>query len=366
MGAVGQLEQSGASTSSASLSYLLTFGDVLNPIHIARLVLEDSTRPPSLRRVPPNLLVGQGALEYAFNHEVPILPPDAIISSTARARWLKWTQDLQANSKPKADNPEIAKLRNEGQSSSPLPNNDRYAPEGTPKAFVNSDTRLSSLNTRHSSTESTASLAKRKSTDEHEKTPTRQPPSRSSSGVGSPYLSPPHTNGNTHRTTGDDNEIHADTSSHSKPPSQAPMQGPLGDKIVDTVGAVAIDCYGNIAAGSSSGGIGMKHGGRTGPAALVGVGTHVYPINKDDRSKTTVAVVTSGTGEHLATTLAASTCASRIYFNKEVGPTGTLDDTVEEVALQSFVEQDFMRTSNAYTRLLLSRLMIRRTSLCHE
>src|SRR5690606_15658452 len=45
------------------------------------------------------------------------------------------------------------------------------------------------------------------------------------------------------------------------------------DLIVDTVGAVAIDQYGNIAAGSSSGGISMKHAGRVGPAALVGVGT---------------------------------------------------------------------------------------------
>src|SRR5271155_3865674 len=61
------------------------------------------------------------------------------------------------------------------------------------------------------------------------------------------------------------------------------------DNVTDTVGAIAVDCWGNIAAGSSSGGIGMKHKGRCGPAALVGVGTAVKPMDPNDPDQVCVA-----------------------------------------------------------------------------
>lgn len=119
----------------------------------------------------------------------------------------------------------------------------------------------------------------------------------------------------------------------------------LHDDITDTVGAIAVDCLGNIAAGSSSGGIGMKHKGRIGPAALVGIGTAVIPIEPDDPEKTSVATVTSGTGEHMATTMAASTCASRLYTSTKKGKRGGSESTDDDTAVKSFIERDFMGTS---------------------
>ena len=114
------------------------------------------------------------------------------------------------------------------------------------------------------------------------------------------------------------------------------------DDIIDTVGAIAIDCFGNIAAGSSSGGIGMKHSGRVGPAALVGIGTAVIPIEPEDPDKTSVAAVTSGTGEHMATTMAAHSCAGRIYASDRRSKQGGSESTDDDGAMKAFVERDFM------------------------
>lgn len=113
------------------------------------------------------------------------------------------------------------------------------------------------------------------------------------------------------------------------------------DLITDTMGAIAIDKDGNIAGGSSSGGIGMKHMGRTGPAALVGVGTAVIPY--DLGAKKTVAAVTSGTGEHMATTMAAQRCAERLYHGTTQGQFNR-DCPEDDPAriMQDFIEKDFM------------------------
>lgn len=115
------------------------------------------------------------------------------------------------------------------------------------------------------------------------------------------------------------------------------------DLITDTVGAIAIDLHGCIAAGSSSGGIGMKHRGRVGPAALVGVGTAVIPTDPEDEDAVTVAAVTSGTGEHMATTMASYKCAERLYHSTRRGKAGKdVPEDDEDRIMESFVSTDFM------------------------
>ena len=114
------------------------------------------------------------------------------------------------------------------------------------------------------------------------------------------------------------------------------------DHITDTVGAIAVDGWGNIACAASSGGIGMKYRGRVGPAALVGVGAAVMPTDPNDLDETCVATVTSGTGEHMATTMAATVCAERLYQSVKKQKGGQYVDVTEDEALRSMIENEFM------------------------
>lgn len=69
--------------------------EVKNPISLARIVLDHTTQPLLLKRVPPNLLVSQGATDFAFEQGLSVLPHDALVSPAARDRWRKWRSDLE-------------------------------------------------------------------------------------------------------------------------------------------------------------------------------------------------------------------------------------------------------------------------------
>lgn len=69
---------------------------------------------------------------------------------------------------------------------------------------------------------------------------------------------------------------------------------------LDTVGAVAVDDYGNVCSGCSSGGILMKLSGRVGQSALYSAGCWSQKINNQSLS-----CVTTGNGEYIMKTLLA-------------------------------------------------------------
>lgn len=376
------------------------------------MILEVSSRPLSLRRVPPNLLVGEGATTFAYEHDVNVVPHDALVSRSARERFLRWRDDLKRagraqlmpgtpNSRSSTGDEDMIDLEyeervrsiqrrdhtnamlsgtwNEGQpdspqSQSPAPVNpsgeslpyDSHSPKSTvtqpgtlpsPEKFSlgsQSPLRPVSLSPSTQSSRDGSSPAKRarhgvfRSNDGQSRMHSLLGP------TGESLKNKPDANMTfAHQAEGTDGPTSPTETGFSalddafSRPSQetAPRATPVDfeeDFITDTVGAIAIDIFGNIAAGSSSGGIGMKHRGRVGPAALVGIGTAVIPVDPQDDEGITVAAVTSGTGEHMATTMASQKCAERLYFCNQRGTGGVNIAATEEEAMHSFVQNDFM------------------------
>lgn len=77
----------------------------------------------------------------------------------------------------------------------------------------------------------------------------------------------------------------------------------------DTVGAVAVDCWGRVAAGVSSGGIPLKAPGRVGEAALFGAGC--WAQNADGAGQPAAACSVTGVGERIMVGLVARQSAQR-------------------------------------------------------
>ncbi|KAL8827039.1 MAG: hypothetical protein Q9170_007172 [Blastenia crenularia] len=398
---------------------------IQHPIHLARLILDYSTKPLSLRRVPPNLLAGPGATDFAESLQLPVLPPDSLVSDSARARWLKWARDLKA-----ADDKEYEYVYEEQlkPSITKADSPDCHHPIDITSNRGNDDDsyamRRTAVASSHASTAATEGLKTvgEAATPPNERmcmdaasTPTPHHVKwggqwqRNDGGPGQelgeenrdffvddnpPMTRPiPHDSTATSSTSKDpsgmvggenftlaasprpvlekNSVLQSDLTVHApRPPSSggdalASESVSLNDDITDTVGAIAIDCLGNIAAGSSSGGIGMKHRGRIGPAALVGVGTAVVPIDVDDTDKTSVATVTSGTGEHMATTMAASVCANRLYTGTRKSRHGGSESTDDDSAVKGFVEKDFMdhpSVKNSYSAGAIGVLGVKKTN----
>jgi taspase (threonine aspartase 1) len=427
------------------------------------MVHEHSMHPLTLRRVPPNLLVAQGATEFAVEMGMPILPHDALVSPAAKERWLRWRADLKAAERKgrKAGNhpsswrvradiapeDEMAqrKIREQhtanllqgvpsDRSPSPAPSDENlyYTTENTsstpsdPSRLHSDHSSLSWHSADHPATPDTSDQAPalgstrpRTISDASRNAlinSTQQVPTISQySHCRHARAVPPDpftgdiemeevqsgpvrlAAGSGRKPWGDGSgeDLDSDSSAATvKPealcrvsltainmplpptpfkkdmenptprtttplghvketaPLPPPPPGPSDshrvqpeqeeDHITDTVGAIAVDSWGNIACGASSGGIGMKYRGRVGPAALVGVGAAVIPIDPEDPEQSCVATVTSGTGEHMATTMAATVCAERLYQSVKKNRGGEYMEVSEDEALKAMIENEFM------------------------
>jgi len=442
------------------LSFLLNLSDptanftleIKNPISLARRVLEHSSTSLTLRRVPPNLLVSQGATDFAYENGVSVLPHDCLISPAAKDRWMRWKVDLkhaERKARKLGESPstyrvsEIAadymeeeitrqRMRHEhtqnllrsflrthqppgpqifgivahessltptgsidswnteedisspsSQESAapierpkPVPVTPKSIHESSRSAFINSTQQVPTLS---GSRDGRAAFMEgedvfMEDSEDLVSPNLRNRPSRrfgdgSAQESGSSGMtmrntsSEPIFNGGEHDLSSDEllpvGQPSDDSVPHNLPYSALPGE----DIITDTVGAIAVDLNGNIACGASSGGIGMKYRGRVGPAALVGVGAAVIPLDPDDSDKTCVATVASGTGEHMATTMAATVSAERLYQGVRKGVGGMYEETSDDQVITNMIQREFMGKDYA-TVLLPLVTNCSRTSKC--
>lgn len=384
-----------------------------------------SNRPLSLRRVPPNTLVGGGARAFAEENGMVTYPNEHLVSRNAHDRFLRWQEDLYraedkgkdgktrsatdetfvdcvpgryaAGSSSQIPNPSfpqdhtaaiMAGTWNEGQPDSPYhstPVPQVVAEEGNTTSS-NWFNPIGSRNVVPSSfrpkvrgkknDQAAQAAAKNSSASRGERNQTYkdvlaskvpQNP-RQSDSVPSGLHTSPWSPGDRRGVKRPHSEVDEDGNA-VKPsikyghPFQSRADGE--DIITDTVGAIAIDEKGQIAAGSSSGGIGMKHRGRLGPAALVGVGTAVVPCAEDDEEGVAVASVTSGTGEHMATTMASQRCAERIYRGTRKGAGGAeIQDDDDDAIMNCFIAEDFMNhvgVKNSHSAGAIGVMVVKKT-----
>ena len=248
---------------------------------------------------------------------MPVLPHDRLISETSRDRWVRWQIEMLGS-------------RNTAQEGGPA----------LPKALHPQSLEHEVLRHEH--------MKKMEEKVWASIRPTPPPDSstaivRSISTLASPDMNSIFTRASQASTpitpaaldgTGSAEDVSADYTS----------QEVEEDRVTDTVGAIAIDMYGNIACGASSGGIGMKQRGRLGPAAIVGVGASVQPVDPDDASQTCVAAVTSGTGEHMISTMAAHKFTDRMYsgLKKKSGAATLVPCENDDEIIASVIENEFM------------------------
>ncbi|KAJ5496851.1 hypothetical protein N7463_008838 [Penicillium fimorum] len=341
--------------------------NIRNPIMLARKIYDKSNVQMGMSRVPPNFLVGEGAKDFAWENGMVIIPSEALISPVALERYQVWAaevDDYKNETSAEAIDPWIrrpmtpldTRLKRLEHASQPETHPTTHAVDEEIKILPDPNL-FADVKGRPASSLEHGNQKKPKLSTSH--LPVQPPASPlSSSRDGSTDSADGEQDGEDMTTESPDAANSEQRGKGSIPDGldAADSEQDGEDRITDTVGAIAIDKYGNIAAGSSSGGIGMKHRGRIGPAALIGIGTHVIPQDPTDPDGTTCAVVTSGTGELIASTLAASTCAQRMYYSQKMGDNGVFTQVMEEEALRGWMKREFNEHTAVSNSILFGAL----------
>ncbi|KAI8975673.1 threonine aspartase 1-like protein [Mycotypha africana] len=115
----------------------------------------------------------------------------------------------------------------------------------------------------------------------------------------------------------------------------------------DTVGAICIDRFGNIAAGVSSGGISLKSPGRVGEAAMYGAGCWAQNEKNDTPG---IACSTTGTGEQIMRTMFTHKCVERLIKEDNI-----------QTAITDALRHDFLGSSflTSYDKLSVGTIALR-------
>lgn len=112
---------------------------------------------------------------------------------------------------------------------------------------------------------------------------------------------------------------------HSAKPKEKKSSNNMYDKKFGTVGAVALDKYGNLAAGTSTGGMTNKRFGRVGDSPIIGAGTYA--------NNNTCAVSATGHGEFFIRSVVSYDISALMEYKGL-----SLDKATDEVVMKKLVK----------------------------
>lgn len=107
--------------------------------------------------------------------------------------------------------------------------------------------------------------------------------------------------------------------------NDASTADPFGDRKMGTVGAVAVDVHGDLAAATSTGGMTNKRWGRVGDAPIIGAGTY---------ADSSCAVSATGHGEYFIRNTVASDICARVRYGGV-----SLREAADDVVMKRLVAQ---------------------------